>query len=236
MTVKDHYGLYEFKWQQPWYPSVKAPYTSGMTSGRAIEVFTYADNLYPAANYLRYAKLLANGFYLPIQSGGFTYKEPTGWWYEEIADTGLQTPRILDGHIFAILGVHQYWLATKDDSAAYIIQKGLQSLKHNLPSYDAGGGKIYYEKYHKIADKKYHRIIAAQMKQLYDITKDPVFANYYNKWNATLKQPYVYRIIKEKNRSGIILYLLVTIIVMIIVLVVNRPVSKKMSVKHTTHR
>jgi hypothetical protein len=213
MSYRDNYALYDFNWQQPWYPSVGVPFTSGMTSGRAIEAFTDAYKLYRSPKYLDYAKSLVRGFYIPIQLGGFTYKEPNGWWYEEIADRNLHTPRILDGHIFAVTGVHEYWVVTKDDSATYVVQKGIQALKHELPGYDIGNGWSYYDVYHKVSDKKYHWLLVSQMKQLWKITNDNFFYQFYNKWNAPLKKPYVLRVLEERNRSGIILYLLVGTII-----------------------
>jgi hypothetical protein len=219
ISYKDNYGLYQFNWQQPWYLSVGVPFTSGMTSGRAIEAFTDAYKLYHSPKYLGYAKTLVRGFYLPIQSGGFTYKEANGWWYEEIADKNLHTPRILDGHIFAITGVHEYWLVTKDDSAAYVVQKGIQALKYALPSYDIGNGWSYYDVYHKASDKKYHRLLASQMKQVWKITNDNFFYTFYNRWNAPLKRPYVLRVLEERNRSGVILYVVVAAMIFVMLLI-----------------
>jgi hypothetical protein len=221
LTEKDGYALYLFGWRQPWYPSVGVPYTSGMTSGRAIEVFTAAHKLNPTASFLQDASKLVKGFYISIDSGGFTYKEPYGWWYEEIADSGKQTPRILDGHIFAILGLHAYFATTKNDTAAYALLQGLNVLKHYLPAYDAPNEKIYYDVYKKVADKKYHRILTAQMKQLYEATKDPVFLQYYNKWNAPLKRWYVLRIVEQRNISGIILWLILAAAIFLLVIVVR---------------
>ncbi len=210
MSYKDQYALFEFKWQQPYYDSVLVPWTSGMTSGRAIEAFTGAFKLYHSQKYLDNAMALLRGFYQPIQSGGFTYKEAKGWWYEEYADTNMHTPRVLDGHIFAILGVHKFWLATKTDSAAFIVQEGILSLKNHLPGYDIGNGWSYYDAYHKKTDKKYHQLLTSMMKELAATTNDPLFMQYYHSWNAPLIKPYLYRIIKEKNRSGLVLFFLMS--------------------------
>jgi hypothetical protein len=209
ITYKDNYGLYIFNWQQPWYDSVGVPYTSGMTSGLAIEVFTKAYELSGKKEYTDIAQALLRGFYIPINSGGFTYKHAEGWWYEELADTAMHSPFILDGHIFATTGVHYYWQKTGDDSGKFIYEKGIAGLKHYLPRFDAGGGVIYYDKYGKVADKKYHRILTRQMKELYAVAKDDMFLQYYNKWNAPLQRPYIMRALSEGNRSGIILLVLV---------------------------
>lgn len=210
IRIKGSYALYEFNWKQPFYDSVGVPWTSGMTSGRAIEAFTAAYALYGKLEYLDAANSLLRGFYQPIRSGGFTYKEPPGWWYEEFADSNMHTPRILDGHIYALTGVYKFWQLTKKDSAWFVVQQGITTLKHNLPAYDAGNGWSYYDAYHAVSDKTYHILLTGQMKQLWEMTKDPLFADYYHAWQKPLNKPYVYRIIKEKNRSGLILYFLVS--------------------------
>ena len=227
MTYKDGYALYEFNWQQPTFDSVGTPWTSGMTSGRAIEAFTDAYKLYHSQKYIDLATALLRGFYQPIQTGSFTYKEPTGWWYEEYADSNLHTPRVLDGHIYAFLGVHKFWLLTKNDSAAYVVQQGINSLKNNLPGYDKGDGWSYYDRYQRITDKKYHMLLTGLMKELWEITKDPVFDTYYHKWNAPLIKPYLYRIIKEKNRSGFVLYFLLSAFFFVVLYAGSALISKK---------
>jgi len=153
---------------------------------------------------------LLRGFYVPIDSGGFTYKEPGGWWYEELADTNKISPYILDGHIFAMLGVYEYGKQTKSDSAIFVFEKGVQALKERLPLYSAGGGWSYYDKYHKRSDKKYHRILTGQMGELWRLTNDPFFKKMYDEWRAPLEKAYALRMLEERNRSGLLLILFVT--------------------------
>jgi hypothetical protein len=200
------YALYLFNWQQPWYPTVGNPFTSGMTSGRAIEVFTYAFALDGDSNHLRQAARLVHGFSLPIEEGGFTYKEPEGWWYEELADTALQTPRILDGHIFALTGLHVYYTQTKDSLAKEYFDLGIKALKAALPGFDRGDGYAYYDVQGKLADENYHPLLVGQMNELFKITGDPLFKNYYLKWGKPLWEPYMVRIWKEANKSGWLLF------------------------------
>jgi hypothetical protein len=97
MERNTDYAVFRFHWQQPWYDSVKNPFTCGMTSGLAIQVFIKAHRLFKDNSLLSDASLLLRGFNVPIDSGGFTYKEKYGWWYEEVADRSKHTPRILDG-------------------------------------------------------------------------------------------------------------------------------------------
>jgi hypothetical protein len=226
VTTKYNAGFYIFNWQQPWYPNVKAPFTSGMTSGRAIEVFVDAFKLYKDSAYLKQAKSLLRGFYIPIQYDGFTYMQTEGWWYEEIAHKNVVTPHILDGHIFAILGVQKLYKQTHDDSALFIVQKGLAALKYQLPLSNAGDGKIYYDIHKKVADKKYQKILTGQMQQLWLTTNDSTFLSYYKKWNAPMQQDYMLRVVKEKNISGMVLFVIIFLITGLFLFILNRIVIK----------
>jgi hypothetical protein len=208
MTHYDNYALYRFYWRQPWYDSVGAPYTSGMTSARAIEAFASAYRLDRNEAHLTNALQLMRGFYLPIEQGGFTYNWPEGWWYEEIADTNRHTPRILDGHIFCITGLHTLRQVIKNDSINTLINLGLAALKSKLPAYNMANGKPSYDAYQKPADKKYHRLLVSQMHQLWQFTADNTYEYYYDTWRAPLQQPYVWRMLTEGNRSGILLWFL----------------------------
>ena len=206
VTINNNQALYYFNWRQAWYPLVKGKFTSGISSGRAIEALLVAFQFTKDSSALQLAQQLMRGYYLPIQHGGFTYQEKNGWWFEEIADSSLQTPRILDGHIYALLGVQKLWEITKQDSAKTLVDKGLQALKNQLTFYDAGNNIIYYDIYKKQADKKYQHILVQQMKELWQITGDTTFKNYYTKWSKPLNKPYLVRIIQEKNRSGLMVF------------------------------
>lgn len=226
ISFKDSFALYEFNWRQPFYDSVAAPWTSGMTSGRAIEAFTCAYRSVQKQEYLDYASALLRGYYQPINAGGFTYKEPTGWWYEEFADRNMHTPRILDGHIYALTGVHKFWLLTNNDSAAFIVNQGISALKNRLPFYDIGNGWSYYDAYHKTSDKTYHILLTNQMKELWEITNDPFFKTYHQNWSKPLNRPYIYRILKEKNRSGFLLFFLLSGFIFLILYLSKYFISK----------
>lgn len=229
VNLRDNYALYIFQWQQPWYDSVKTPYTSGMTSGLAIKVFTIADRLKRSSQYSSLTRKLVRGYYVPVSDGGFTYKDADGWWYEELADSSMHTPRILDGHIFAVTGINEYANATNDDSAIYLLKKGLDALKSRLPSYDAGNGYVYYDAYKLTADLKYHRLLSAQMKELYHITGDEAFLSYHKKWKRPLDRWYVVKVIEDRNISGIILFMLTWLacwVLVFVVLKIARPSQK----------
>lgn len=221
ISYKNNAALYYYNWQQPWYPEIKGTFTSGMTSGRAIEVFIKAFSLNNDSMYLQVAQKLMRGYYIAVADSGFTYKQNNAWWYEEIAVPNTSTPYILDGHIFAIKGLQAFNSIFKNDSAQILIQQGLAALKEKLPLYDAGNGIIFYDKYKSIADKKYQHILVAQMQQLWLSTNDAMFLAYYKKWSAPLNKNYFLKVFAEKNISGIVLFFTLLISIFILLLFVQ---------------
>lgn len=213
---KNGYSFYQFNWQQPFYPNLGFPFTSGMSSGRSIAAFTKAYQIFHDSIYLLEARDLLRGFYILVEDGGFTYKATGGWWYEEFAFPQALTPRILDGHIYALLGVHEYWKTTKDDTAKFIFDQGIGALKEHLPFYDAGGGKVYYDLMKHTADQHYHELLVGLMKDLGDKTRDPLFRKYQRKWQEPLEQSYLIRIFRQSNRSGILLFSVLTACIFLI--------------------
>ncbi len=207
LEYTNNHALFKLNWKTPFYPDIETPYTSSIASGLAIEVLIDAYQITDSTKYLRTAKSILSGFYISIQKGGFSYQNPEGWWFEEYADTNARGPRILNGHISALLRAYQFYQVTKDDSAYFLFQQGLKGLRINIHLYDAGDGWSYYDIYKKRADKKYQRVIVDQMEELYAITHEDLFYKYFKKWETPLKEPYAMRIVKEKNKSGAILFI-----------------------------
>lgn len=210
-TVSNDTALYRYAWRQAWYPKVPAPFTSGMTNGMVMQAMLKAHAMNADTAAWQLARQLLHGCFVSIDSGGFTIMEPQGWWYEEFAAVGVETPRILDGHIFTVIGLLQYRNQQQEPLAAIAAEMGLQSLKYYLPAYDAGQ-QMYYDKYKKLADRKYKQVITTQLLQLYQLTNEAVFLQYYEKWTTPLKVHYVKRVLAERNKTGALLLGLLLIV------------------------
>lgn len=222
VTIQNNLYYYPFNWQQGWYPNIKPPFISGMANGRAIEAFTYAYKFTNNSAYINFAKKLLPVFYVEVKDNGLCYKmDDTAWWFEEIAKPNVTTPYILDGHIYALQGLYKLWLTTKNDSAKHLLTLGLNGLKHKLPTYDVGNGEIYYDVYKNKADKKYHKILTSQMYLLWQNTNDSIYLHYYKKWNKPMQVPYVLRVFKELNISGIFLIVALSITILTLILLIN---------------
>jgi heparosan-N-sulfate-glucuronate 5-epimerase len=97
-------------------------------------------------------------FFIEVKNGGVTYKNPEtgGWWYEEYPNPD-PNDRVLNGFIFALLGVHEYYERTGNKDAKYLFDKGIIELKNHLSDYDTGEW-TYYDQVGNIASIGYHSL------------------------------------------------------------------------------
>ena len=200
----DNYTIWEYNF--PWQKyNMTPPWRSGMAQGQGIQTLTKAYNLTGDERYLKVAGTSLNSFYIEVEEGGVTLKENNGWWYEEYADENGANPRVLNGMVFALLGIHEYYELTGDENAKYLFDKGIIALKDHLFDYDAGDW-TYYDAFGNPASKGYHHIHVRQLSQLYDLTNDPIFKEYHNKWKNYNPLPFFIRFIRQPSKLGIAIY------------------------------
>jgi heparosan-N-sulfate-glucuronate 5-epimerase len=178
-----NYSILEYNFPFPPY-NLKAPWQSGMAQGVAIQAMLRAHEITQDKKYIDTAKMLLNSFYVEAKNGGVTYKTPAeGWWYEEYAGSGGKQPRVLNGMMFALIGILDYYQYTKDESAKYLFEQGVLSLKNNLAHYDYGG-YTYYDSLGNVSPVLYHNDHITLLEQLYNATGEKIFQEYYYKWKS----------------------------------------------------
>lgn len=179
------YSSYEYSF--PWKNGdhvVEPPWLNAMANAKALEPLIKAYRLTNNSTYFDTAKSLLNSFYIDVQDGGVTYKTPSsGWWYEEYASRNTtKQPRVLNGMIHSILAINEYFKNTSDVSAKFLLDQGILSLKNDLPKYD-NNGSSYYDRLGLPANSFYKSLHVRQLKQLYELTHEPIFNTYYDRWN-----------------------------------------------------
>jgi len=180
VSVKNYSLLYyNFPW--PAY-NLEKPWVSAMAQGQAIQALINAHKILEDEKYLETAKLLLNSFHVETTDGGITYKDNSDrWWYEEYASKKGKKSRVLNGMIFALFGIYDYYCYQKDPDAEFLFQQGIRALKNDLPRYDYGKGYSYYDLLQNPA-RKYHKIHVEQLSQLYKITGEEIFKTYFERW------------------------------------------------------
>jgi hypothetical protein len=177
-----NYSLLEYSFDFPKY-NLQSPWRSAMANGEALIPLLRAHELTGDIKYLDTATKFLNAFYVDVRDGGITYKDsPTEWWYEEYAtdDNNSQVSRVLNGMLFALLGIYDYYNYTGSDDAKYVFVNGVNSVIKNLAKYD-NNGYSYYDVLFTPA-LKYHQIHIDLLNKLYDITKQEIFQTYSKKW------------------------------------------------------
>ena len=92
---------------------------------------------------------------MPVDEGGTLYVEGDDVWIEEYP---LENPpkHVLNGFIFAILGLFDAYLAAKQDRFLNIFLKSYNTLKNTIRLYDLGYWSLYDVDARNIALPKYH--------------------------------------------------------------------------------
>jgi len=194
-TPNGNYTILEYKFPWPLY-NMTSPWRSGMAQGIALHVLIRAHNITGDDKYLVSAKKLLNSFFYEVDEGGVTYKSSNdGWWYEEYADEGGKVSRVLNGMMFAMLGIYDYYNYTGDPDAKYLFDQGVIALKKNLPVYD-DDGYSYYDILGRPA-AKYHKIHIALLESLYDITHEEIFKTYHDRWASYREPIFIVRLMQE---------------------------------------
>ena len=163
------------------YKSPSKPY-SAMSQGEAISLFIRAHIETGDEKYLNCATLAKDFMLLPLSDGGTTeYKGDDVFLYEHCG----MTP-ILNGWIFSLWGLYDYYKYTKDENVHTKLNATLTTLKKSLLMYDA---KLWskYDTSKRIASPFYHALHIAQLNVMYDLFGDDIYKEYAEKWQGYQK-------------------------------------------------
>jgi hypothetical protein len=179
---KGYYSLLQYNFPLPIY-KFEAPWFSAMANGLALQVLIKAHEITLDSKYLITAKSLLNAFFIEIEDGGITYKDSSNeWWYEEYISNDQYTKisRVLNGMLFTVLGIYDYFQYTNDPNAKLLFDKGVNSLKKEISKYNYNG----YSSYDLLGNpsNNYHQIHINLTKQLYDLTGESIFNDYHELW------------------------------------------------------
>ena len=171
---------FDFEYQEGLY----APWYSGLAQGQGISVLLRAYQLTRNEEYLKAAEKAFLSFQLPVREGGVVSQDENGYlWIEEY----LVSPptHVLNGFIWALWGVYDYYLLTKDETAQEVYQAALRTLADNLQCYDIGYWSLYdlsLLRLKMIASPFYHRLHIVQLRVMYQLTGEEVFKRFADRW------------------------------------------------------
>jgi hypothetical protein len=175
---------HQFDWE--YRSTLKAPWYSGLAQGQGISLLLRAYRATGTAAYFDAAKKAFGSFLKSTSEGGVTFTDAQGnLWFEEYV---VSPPtHILNGFIWALWGVYDYFLATESSAARNLFAQATLTLRENLASYDLGFWSLYEQSgtmLPMIASPFYHRLHVIQLRIMQRISGDEIFGHYADKWEG----------------------------------------------------
>lgn len=166
----------------------KRPWVCAMAQGEALSVLVRACIV--AENPSRYeeaAQLAVQPFFHALEEGGVTSRDDSGRVYLEEYPSDPPS-HVLNGWIFALVGLREYADAFSDKRADSLATEALASLVAALPEYDTG----YWSRYDLfprfpmafLASRFYHRLHIAQFRAMFAMTRKGAFRDFADRWES----------------------------------------------------
>jgi hypothetical protein len=83
------------------------------------------------------ASLLA-AFEIEVANGGLVHRDESYWWFEKFADPENAKPKVLNGAMFALLGLAEVAGLLSCELAKSLFERGLAAVLAFLPNFDLG--------------------------------------------------------------------------------------------------
>ena len=165
---------------------LKAPWYSALAQGQGISLLVRAHRYTGNSDYRDAAERAFSSLLIPVEQGGVQFADEGGdLWLEEY----LVSPptHILNGFIWALWGVYDYYLATFDLRAHELFYRCAQTLVRNLDRYDLGYWSLYElsgARLPMVASPFYHRLHIVQLRILSHLTGVSRFLRVADRWES----------------------------------------------------
>lgn len=182
---KGDFSVWEFGFPWPWGSyNVTVPYVSALAQGSGLSVLVRAYISSRNSTYLEVAKSAMMSFKFDMNEGGVRYTDADGVWYEEMADKGAVSGKVLNGFLSALMNLYEYSFGANDAQGYALFFEGVNSLSKNLYRYDTGSWSYYDLLHHSPASLDYHKMHIEQLKTVYKLTNDKTFLEYSDKFQS----------------------------------------------------
>ncbi|MFH0780018.1 MAG: D-glucuronyl C5-epimerase family protein [Parcubacteria group bacterium] len=178
-------GVFVYDFDFEYFKTLKKPWYTSLGQGHGISVLLRAYLLTNDSKYLETANTAFKSFEFSTKTnGGVRFTDENGdiWLEEAVVEPATH---ILNGFIWALWGIYDYWLITKETNALNLFNSCVDTIEKNLHRYDTGFWSRYDLAPTKIpclASFYYHSLHIAQLKVMYLLTNRETFKNYAEKW------------------------------------------------------
>lgn len=174
-------GCWLMQYDNPKYPWLRAPWISALASGQAISALLRGWELLGDERFRTAAEAAYAGLHASRSNMSLLSESDGELWYEEYpADQPLH---VLNGHVYALLGVLDYARVTGDAEAAARWRRAAATLTPHLDEFDLGYWSAYDLRWHEPVSLHYHKNVhVPQLRILAALTGDARFAAVADRW------------------------------------------------------
>jgi heparosan-N-sulfate-glucuronate 5-epimerase len=179
---------HHFDWE--YRDTLRAPWYSGLAQGQGVSLLLRARGRSEEEKYQRAAERAFVALTRPIAKGGVLFEdisenEEKNLWIEEYL---VDPPtHILNGFMWALWGVFDFWMARAEVAAKEIFDCGVETLLRNLGRFDTGYWSLYEQSgtsLKMLASPYYHRLHVVQLRVMAKLTGDVRFATVAERWEG----------------------------------------------------
>jgi hypothetical protein len=162
---------------------LRPPWISAMAQGLAISALVRGYRLDGEPALLHLARSATRVFGFLIEAGGVASSEAGHRLYEEYPCYPL--PRVLDGFLFSLLGLHDLWSETKDPVTEELFQGGVRGLVHKLPHWNYRSKWSWYGDHAYLCPTHYHRLNTILLEAVGRLADEPVLVGCADNWDSS---------------------------------------------------
>lgn len=183
---KNEKGIWVWRHKFDWdyKETLKSGWYSALAQGTGMSLLVRLYHIDRENRYLEAAQKAFTSMDTEIKDGGVKFIDKKGnVWLEEYIVA--EPTHILNGFIWALWGVRDYYFLTKDSNALDLWKEGVRTLSANLRHYDMG----FWSKYdlsrqflRAIASRFYHRLHLVQLDIMEKLSGEEMFKKTKEKW------------------------------------------------------
>lgn len=141
----------------PFYHFPYVPWMHGMAQGLMLSILVRVYHHTDDEGYLVMGKLFQFAFKTSVSEGGVRFiDDKSDVWFEEYGIP--DAPHVLNGFIFALFGLYEFYMVTGDEEAFELFSEGCDTLKKNIYRFDTGFWSRYDLNPGKLASRTYHNL------------------------------------------------------------------------------
>lgn len=188
-----------FPYMQPWNlhrfeaDDMEVPWFSAMAQGYALMAFCRLYQETGDDRYLDWAhKTFASFLQLRADNPIWVVDQEDGYlWFELYPRNNGASDRTYNGHVYAIFGLYEYFMLTKDPRASELAKCGLATALHFFHTWRAPGKISWYCLTHREASASYHASHCAQLAYTFNMTAAPIWIHlletFLSDWPGTIR-------------------------------------------------